>query len=83
MILTQDLKRQIALVAEILAEYDIDVATLTETTLSGEGSVNESGQGYTFFWRGLQDGQPRKHGFGIAIKNLILKSLLELPVSYS
>ena len=74
-------ERQTALVAKILARYDIDVATLTETRLSGEGSLNEAGQGYTFFWRGVAEGQPRIHGVCIAVKNSILNSLEELPVS--
>ena len=76
-------ERQTAMVAKTLAKYDIDVATLTETRLSGEGSLNELGQGYTFFWRGVPDGQPRIHGVGIAIKTSIVNSLEELPVSYS
>ena len=61
--------RQSALVAKILPKYDIYVATPTETRLSDEGSHNESGQGYSFFWRGVSDGQPRIHGVGKAIKN--------------
>ena len=76
-------ERQTALVAKVLAKYDIDIATLTESRLSGEGSIEEIGQGYTFFWRGVPDGQSRIHGVCIAIKNSIVKSLIELPTSTS
>ena len=76
-------ERQTALVAKTLAAYDIDIAALSETRLSGEGSLNEVGQGYTFFWRGVPDGHPRIHGVGFAIKNSIVRSLTELPVGYS
>ena len=76
-------ERQTALVAKALAAYEIDIAALSETRLAGEGSNNEVGQGYTFFWSGYPEGQPRIHGVGYAIKNSILNSLSELPVGHS
>ena len=71
------------MVAKTLAAYSIDIAALSETRLSGEGSLNEVGQGYTFFWRGVPDGHPRIHGVGFAINNNIVSSLTELPVGHS
>ena len=76
-------ERQTALVAKALAFYEIDIAALSETRLAGEGSIKEIGQGYTFFWSGYPEGQPRIHGVGFAIKNSILNSLSELPVGHS
>ena len=42
----------------------------------------EIGQGYTYFWRRVPEGQPRIHGVGLAIKNKIVSSLTELPVGH-
>ena len=76
-------KRRTAIVAQQLADYDIDIAALSETRLAGEGSLMEIGQSYTYFWRGVPEGQPRIHGVGLAIKNRIVSSLTELPVGHS
>ena len=69
--------------AKTLLAYDIDIAALSETRLSGEGSLTEIGQGYTFFWRGVPEGQPRIHGVGLAVRSSLLKSIQELPVGHS
>ena len=71
------------MVAQTLASYDVDVAALSETRLAGEGSLTEVGQGYTFFWKGVPEGQPRVHGVGLAIRNSIARCLTELPVGHS
>ena len=71
------------MVAQTLASYDVDVAALSETRLAGEGSLKEVGQGYTFFWKGVPEGQPRVHGVGLAIRDSIARSLTELPVGHS
>ena len=76
-------ERRSAMVAQQLASYNIDVAALTEIRLAGEGLLTEVGQGYTFFWRGVPEGQPRIHGVGLALKNNIVRSLTELPVGHS
>ena len=75
--------RRTAMVAQTLAAYDVDVAALSETRLAGEGSLTEVGQGYTFYWRGVPEGQVRIHGVGLAIKNNLVKSLTELPIGHS
>eukprot|EP00061_Rhincodon_typus_P017922 g46856.t1 len=46
----------------------------------GKGQLREDGCGYTFFWRGKPEDQPRMHGMGFAIKNELVNQLLELPV---
>lgn len=40
------------MIVKELARYNIDIAALTETRLSGEGPLTENGMGYTFFWKG-------------------------------
>ena len=74
--------RRTALVAKFLDKYDLYFATVTGNRLSDEGSPNESGQSYSIFWRGVPDGLPCIHGVDIVIKNSIITSLVELPVSY-
>ena len=76
-------ERRTALVAAELNKYNIDIATLTETRFDQEGSLVEHGQGYTFFWRGVPEGQRRLHGVGFAISNKIAVTLSELPVGHS
>ena len=72
-------ERQIALVAKTLDKYEIDTAALSETVLSGEGSLNELGQKNTYFWRS----QSHIHGVGTANKNTTIKSLHEHLVGHS
>ena len=50
------LHRRTAIVAHELKRYNIDIAALSETRLSGEDNLIEKGEGYTFFLEGL----PRK-----------------------
>ena len=42
-------RRRTALIACELARYNIDIAALSETRLPDEGSLVETGTGYTFF----------------------------------
>ena len=44
-------RRRTALIALELERYGIDIAALSETRLSGEGSLTEDGGGYTFYCR--------------------------------
>ena len=77
--------RKSALLAHELGRYSIDVAALSETRFSGEGSIVEGDdkQGYTMFWRGYPSGQPRIHCVGLAIKNSLLKNITEEPTYIS
>ena len=74
-------RRKTALLALERARYAIDFAALSETRLSGEGSVVEGDpkDGYTIFWRGYPEGQPRQHGVGLAIRNCYTNNLDEKP----
>jgi exonuclease III len=76
-------ERRTALIATELKRYSIDIAALSETRFSDEGSLNEEGEGYTFFWKGYPAGQPRLHGVGFAIKNTILRKIPETPTAIS
>ena len=42
-------QRRTAQIAAELQRYNVDIATLTETRLSEEGSLEEIGCGYTFY----------------------------------
>ncbi len=61
----------------------MDVAALSETRLLEEGSLNEMGEGYTFFWKGYLLGGQHLHGTGFVIKNSLLSRLPETPVGIS
>lgn len=74
-------ERRTALVAAELKRYNLDVVAISETRLSGEGSLCENGGGYTFFWRGYPEGVPRQHGVGFAIRNGLLPAVSELPIA--
>lgn len=49
-------RRRTALVARELKRYNIYIAALSETRFHGEDSITETGEGYTFFWKGLPEG---------------------------
>ena len=75
--------RRTALIALELSRFGVDIAALSETRLSGEGSLAEVRGGYTFFWRGYPEGHPRQHGVGLAIKTELMEKITEIPVSIS
>ena len=72
-------ERRTALVRKELSRYNIDIAALSETRLADDGQLTEAGCGYTFFWIGRPEDQPRTAGLGIAIKNSVLPMLESLP----
>lgn len=71
--------RRTALIASELRRYNIDIAALSETRNSEEGSLAEAGEGYTFFWKGLPEGVTRIHGVGLAIRSSLLRNLSSMP----
>ena len=75
--------RRTALVALELQRYGVDIAALSETRLSGEGSITEVGGGYTFFWKGYPEGEPRQHGVGLAIRTELMDKIIETPTCIS
>lgn len=64
-------RRKTAILAQELRRYHIDIAALSETRLSGEGSITEDD--YTIFWRGYTEGHTRLHGVGLAVHRSITK----------
>lgn len=64
-----------------IKKNNLDIDALSETRLSEEGSAKE--KEYIFIWKGVQQGIPRIHGSGFAIKNSLVPSLAELPVGIS
>ena len=76
-------RRRTALIAYELQKYDIDIAALNETRFSDEGSITESGEGYTFFWKGLNEGAPRIHGVAFAVKTKLLNSIPHSPTGHN
>ncbi|XP_076046084.1 uncharacterized protein LOC143028190 [Oratosquilla oratoria] len=66
-------ERRTALVSKELARFNIDIAALSETRLSGEGKLEEDGSGYTFVWKGKDEAERREHGVGFAIKTSIFR----------
>ena len=76
-------RRRTALIAHELNRYKVDIAALSETRLSGADSLTEVGQGYTFFWKGYEENQPRNHGIGFAVRTQLLSKFSETPVGIS
>ena len=72
-------ERTTALVSRELGRLGIDIAALAETRLADEGELEEVGGGYTFFWKGVDEGEDRQAGVGFAIKTELVKQLDELP----
>ena len=76
-------ERRTALIASELGRLSIDVAALSETRLADEGQLEEVGGGYTFFWKGVDEGEHRESGVGFAIKTELIKNMTELPSGVS
>ena len=74
-------RRRTALIACELARSNIDIAALSETRLPDEGSLEEIGTGYTFFWSGLPTVSRRIHGVGFAVRTALLQSNQESPIA--
>ena len=74
-------RRRKALIACELARYNFDIAALSETRLPDEGSLEEMGNGYTFFWSGLPNDASRIHGVGFAVRTALLKSTQKFPIA--
>ena len=62
-------QRRTALMVKELSRSDIGIAARSETRLAMEGSLTESGSGYTFFWKGKALHEERIHGVVSATKS--------------
>ena len=69
-------ERRTAFIAKELARYSVDIATLQETRLEGQGQLKEST--HTFFWIGKPEGC-REASVAFAISNTIVSKLPKLP----
>ena len=67
--------RHAVLITSELARYKIDIATLSETRLAGEGELTEKSSGYSFFWSGHAPDDGHKAGVGYAIKASLVGKL--------
>ena len=70
-------RRRTALIACVLAGYNIDIAAVSETRFHDEGSLVEMGTGYAFFWSGLHKDARRIHGVGFAVRTALSQSTQE------
>ena len=76
-------QRRTAIVAAELAKYSVDIAALSETRLADEGSLEERGEGYTFFWRGLPAGARSLYGVAFAVRTSLLRNVHTTPKGIS
>ena len=70
-------RRKTALLAYELERYSVDFAALSETRISGEGSITEGN--YIILWCGDPEGELRQHGVDIAVKNTHMPAIEEEP----
>jgi exonuclease III len=63
--------RRTAIVVKELAQYNIDIAALSETRFVEEGLLKESPSGFTFYFSGRDKNNRRQAGVGFATKNSI------------
>lgn len=76
-------ERRSAIVARQLERFNIDVAALSETRISGSTQFEEVGAGYTFFCQGQPVGAKCLHGVGFAIRTSLLKAVCGTPYATS
>lgn len=76
-------ERITAIVGHELARYSIAIAALSETRRADTGNLKEVGAGYTFYWSGKPELEPRESGVGFAIRNDIASNLTSLPKGLS
>jgi len=74
------LPRKSAVIDAELSRLNIQVAALSETWLTGNGSIKEAN--FSFYWTGYDDGCKPMHGVGFAIHNSLMRSV-EKPVGHS
>ena len=74
-------QRRSALIDIELDRINADITALQEVRFSGEGQLREATR--TFYWKGLDPGQPRRAGVAFAIKNELACKLTEDPIGIS
>jgi len=76
-------ERRTAIIARELARYNVDIAALSETRISGSTQFEEVGAGYSFFCIGHPEGEMRHGGVGFAIRSTLTRSLIATPCGLS
>ncbi|VDL81409.1 unnamed protein product [Schistocephalus solidus] len=59
-------ERRMALVAQELAHYKVDIAALSKNPFSEQGQLEKVAAGYTFFWSGRPKAEIRNAGVAFA-----------------
>ena len=67
--------RKTAVINDELKRLDVDIVTLQETRLADAGTLRE--KDYTFYWQGKGSDERREHGVGFAVKNTLLKMVVQ------
>ncbi len=57
----------------------INFAVLSETRLTDESQITETGRGHTFYWKGKSEAEARQAGDGFAVKTTLLGHVTKLP----
>ena len=70
-------RRRTALIACVLARYNIDTAALSETRLLEEGTLVEIGTGNTFLRSGLPKDARQIRNVGFAVRIALMQSTQE------
>lgn len=78
--LESNMPRKSGILDRELDRLGISIAAISETWLTGCGSIRE--ENYTIFWSGYADGDRPRHGVGFAVRNNALLACEE-PVSVS
>ena len=76
-------ERRSALVAHELSRLNVDIAALSEVRFSDEGSLKESGGGYTLYWSGKPATEKHQSGVAFMVRNSIASKLEILPTGHS
>ena len=76
-------ERKTAIIARVLAQKDVDFAALSETRFPDEGSLTETGAGYTYYWIGKPADAARQAGVGFAIKTKLIAQMESIPKGHS
>lgn len=74
--------RRTAMLANTLAAYNVDIAALSETRREGVGELRELAQGYSIFWKGYAEGEPRRDGVGWAIRTTLYDRLNDVALNH-
>jgi len=72
-------ERRTAIIGRELARYNINIAALSETRISGSSELIEEGAGYTFFTIGQPEGKSRHAGVGFAVRSTMVPQLEDQP----